>query len=211
MQYNSLSEKAYYMVKEMIATCEKGHYLSMRDVAQQFGMSYTPVREAFQKLKNEGLLELEPNVGYFVPKMDIQDLMRIYQARECVEPYVFEGAFDLLAKPDVDILKDCIRKQKLYLSQKNIKEYLKEDERFHRVFFDAFNNPYLTDIVKTVRAKYLVCSKSIGHGSDIATGQHEKIVELIEQGRKEEAVQLLKEHIVAAKLRMMEGFISYNR
>lgn len=210
MEYNSLSEKAYYRVKDMISTCEKGKYLSMRDVALQLGMSYTPVREAFQKLKNEGLLQLEPNVGFFVPSLDINDLLKIYQARECIEPFAFEGAADLLTAADIAALKESIRKQKKCLTQKKIKEYLREDEKFHQVFLDVFNNPYMTELVKSVRAKYLVCSKSIKHGSEIALVEHEKIVEYLEQGQMEKAANLLKEHITAAKLRMMEGYISYS-
>ncbi len=84
MEYGSLSEKAYNLIKDRILTFEKGQYISMREMSSQLGISYTPVREAFLKLKSEGLLDLEPNVGYFVPKLDIKDLMQIYEARECI-------------------------------------------------------------------------------------------------------------------------------
>lgn len=210
MEYGSLSEKAYYLIKDRILTFEKGQYISMREMSSQLGISYTPVREAFQKLKGEGLLDLEPNVGYFVPKLDIKDLMQIYEARECIERFVFEKAFDLLTKEDIDALKESVRKQALHLSDRDIKEYLKEDERYHMVFFKAANNPYLTDLVKSIRAKYLVCSKRIRHGSDVALEEHIKIIELIEKGEKLGAAELMQQHVTQAKLRMMEGYIAYN-
>jgi len=210
MEYNSLSEKAYYLVKDMILSCDKGSYISMRDVAQQIGMSYTPVREAFQKLKSEGLLDLEPNVGFFVPKLDIKDLMQIYEARECMESFVFERAFDLITPRDIEVLKDSVEKQRRFLSDDQIREYLKEDERFHLVFFETYNNPYLTEMAKSIRAKYLVCSKRIRQGSAVATVEHLKMIELIEKGEKEKATELMREHVAQAKLRMMEGYIAYN-
>jgi len=54
MEAVSLSDRAYYMLKEMIPNMDKGQHLSMRDLANQMGMSYTPVREAFHRLKSEG-------------------------------------------------------------------------------------------------------------------------------------------------------------
>lgn len=210
MEYGSLSEKAYHLVKDMILACEKGQYLSMRDVASQIGMSYTPVREAFQRLKNEGLLDLEPNVGFFVPRLDISELVKIYEARECIEKFVLDKAFDNLRPADIKELKDAVEEQKKCLAAEDIRGYLKEDERFHMVFFKACNNPYLTELVRSIRAKYLVCSKKIRHGSDVAIEEHLSMIELIEKGDKEKAAALMQFHVTHAKQRMMEGYISYS-
>jgi DNA-binding GntR family transcriptional regulator len=153
---------------------------------------------------------LRPNIGFFVPRLDIKDLMQIFEARECIERFVFEGAFDKLTKEDIEMLKESVEKQKRFLHTEEIREYLKEDERFHLVFFNAFNNPYLTELVKSIRTKYLVCSKRIRLGSEVASTEHSRMIELIEKGEKEKAAQLMSEHVIGAKLRMMEGYISYN-
>jgi DNA-binding GntR family transcriptional regulator len=209
VERSTLSDKAYYMIKDMIPACEKGQYLSMRDIATQIGMSYTPVREAFQRLKGEGLLDLAPNVGFFVPRLDMKDLMQIFQVRECIEGFVFERAFDLLTREDIIELKDSVERQRKFLNKGEIREYLRTDEQFHLVFLRTYNNPHLTTLVNEVRDKYLVCSKRIREGSSEAIEEHKRIIEFIEAGQKEEGAKLLEAHIVAAKQRMMEGYISF--
>ncbi len=66
----SLSEKAYTIIKEKILNCKEEKYLNIRKMGKDLDMSYTPVREAFQRLERDGFLELVPKLGYFIPKLD---------------------------------------------------------------------------------------------------------------------------------------------
>jgi len=73
----TLSEHAYVVLKEKLLTMEGGAYLSMRQFANEIGMSYTPVREAFLRLQNEGALKQIPNVGFLVATMDIKEILQL--------------------------------------------------------------------------------------------------------------------------------------
>ena len=90
----SLSDKAYNLIKEKLISCDEGEYLSIREMSEQIGMSYTPVREAFQRLAKEGLLEQVPKLGFFVRRIDIRRISEIFQVRECLELFVLERVFD---------------------------------------------------------------------------------------------------------------------
>ncbi len=209
MEVFTLSDKAYNTIKEMIPNLDKGQHLSMRDLANQMGMSYTPVREAFHRLKNEGLLEHSPNVGFFVPRMDIIDIMQIFQVRECIEVFVLDRAFEMLTPDNVANLNKYVELQTQHLSRGEMREYMRADEQFHMEFFKVYNNPLLTNLMKTVRQQYLVCSQSIHRGGTIAIAEHKEIAQRIAARDKENAVRLLEEHIVAAKQRMKEGYITF--
>lgn len=209
MEAISLSDRAYRMIKEMILNLDEGQHLSMRDLANQMGMSYTPVREAFHRLKNEGLLDHSPNIGFFVPRMDIIDIMQIFQVRECVEVFVLDRAFSMLTPENVANLNKYVELQTEYLLKGEIREYMRADEQFHMEFFKIYNNPHFTNLIKTVRQQYLVCSQSINRGGTIAIAEHKEIAQRIAAGDKENAVRLLEEHIVAAKQRMKEGYITF--
>ena len=78
----TLSELAYFTLKEKLLTMDSGAYLSIRQVANEMGMSYTPVREAFLLLQKEGSLRQITNVGFFVATMDINEILQFFQVRE---------------------------------------------------------------------------------------------------------------------------------
>jgi DNA-binding GntR family transcriptional regulator len=209
MEALTLSDKAYKTLKEMIPTLDAGQHLSIRDFAHRMGMSYTPVREAFHRLRNEGLLEYSPNIGFFIPRMGLIDIMQIFQVRECIEVFVLDRAFDMLTDENVSNLKKYVELQEEYLSKGRMREYMRCDEDFHLEFFKVYNNPHFTNLIKTVRQQYLVCSQSIHRGGRTGIAEHKEIIDRIMARDKQNAVRLLEEHIVEAKQRMKEGYIAF--
>lgn len=208
MKGTALSEKAYSIIKERLNSFEKGKHLSVRQIAKQLGMSYTPVREAFHRLEREGFLERVPNVGFFVARMDINDIIEIFQVRECLERFVLEKVFDIITDDEIRVLSDCVRQQEVFLGKGDIKQYMKMDERFHFVFFELYGNRHFIRLIKNVREQYLICSDRIAKaGSAEAIMEHKQIIEHIKNRDKEKALSLMVAHIENAKQRMKEGYI----
>jgi DNA-binding GntR family transcriptional regulator len=94
MQSPLLQPKHVSVVDQLYATLRAaiidnalspGARISEADVAQQYGVSRQPVREAFIKLANEGLLEVRPQRGTFVAKISLQAVMDARFVREAVE------------------------------------------------------------------------------------------------------------------------------
>lgn len=143
-------------------------------------MSYTPVREAFQRLQREGLLELVPNVGFFVARMNIKDVVEIFQVRECLERFVLDKVFDLITDKEIGVLSDCVQQQALFLEAGDIGQYMNMDERFHLVFFELYGNQHFIRLIKNVREQYLICSIKIArNGSSEAITEHAQIIDHI--------------------------------
>lgn len=208
---SSLSEKAYGIIKKKIMNSNGEKYLSLRKMAEELDMSYTPVREAFQRLERDGLLELVPKVGYFITELNLNDIIKIMQVRECLENFVFEKVFDFLTEEHIQTLSNYLDKQVKNLEDDDIKQYYKNDALFHKVFFDIYDNDYLTNLIENVREKYLMGStKTIiemkKHGVVEAIEEHKELIESIKKGDKQETINKFADHIEKSKQRIKHGY-----
>jgi len=204
----TLSDKAYNIIKEDLIYADKGSYLSIREYADKLKMSYTPVREAFLRLHKEGLLELVPKVGFFTARLNLNEILQIFQVRECVEIFVFKKVFNLLTEEHINLLEKCVDKQRHGLETNNIREYIDADEKFHSIFIDIYNNQYLINLYKNIREQYLICSNKIAEShSEVAIDEHMQIIQYIKCKDLEKAVTALGSHIENAWQRMKDGYI----
>ena len=204
----SLSEHAYNVLKEKLLTLESGAYLSSRQFANEIGISYTPVREAFLRLQKEGALKQIPNVGFFVVKMDINDIMQLFEVRECIEPFVLRQIINRVTSSHIMIMRALAGEQKQALDTGDITRYMKLDIEIHEVMLDIYGNPHLKSMYHSVREKYMICSNRIAltFHSD-ALEEHKNLIDAIEEGNTELALDLLNKHFENAKHRILEGYI----
>ncbi|MCG0276481.1 MAG: GntR family transcriptional regulator [Thermosediminibacteraceae bacterium] len=203
----TLSEKAYNIIKEKLLHTEKGSYLSIRKVAEEINMSYTPVREAFLRLHKEGFLELVPRVGFFANAISLDEILQIYEVRECVELFVLRKVFYSIDETHIELMKKYLEKQKRCLQNNQIYDFVKADQKFHEVLIDLYNNKYITELYKNVREQYYICSKNIAEGvSDAAIVEHGELLKFIEKKDLEKALEALNMHIQNAKERVKIGY-----
>lgn len=206
---SSLSDVAYHALKKKIITLGGGSYISARQFANELGLSYTPVREAFLRLQREGTLKLIPNVGFFINTFDIGELIQIFQARECTEVFVLEKAFDLVTKEHIDQMKKINAQLAAALAKGNIVEYQQLDIKLHETLFIIYGNRHLLNFYRNIREQYMLCSVRVAKRlSNAAVLEHAEVIECIESGDKEKAVNALKKNITQAKERVIEGYIN---
>src|SRR3954471_3070158 len=92
----SASERAYRHVKSGVldGTIPGGELLSENEIAEQLGMSRTPVRAAFGQLEAEGLLRLYPKRGALVVPVSAQETEAVMETRWVIERYAIERVID---------------------------------------------------------------------------------------------------------------------
>ena len=204
----SLSEHAYVSLKEKLLTMESGAYLSARKFANEIGVSYTPVREAFLRLQKEGALKQIPNVGFLVATMDINEILQMFQVRECIEPFVLRHVIKRMTPNYISTMRRYTEEQKQALEVRDIVQYMKLDIKIHEVLLDIYDNQHLKTMYHTIREKHLFCSKRIAQMLyPGALEEHAKLIDAIESGDTKLATKVLNEHIENAKQRIMEGYI----
>lgn len=207
MTRETLGDRAYYALKEKIITLESGTYLSARQFANEIGMSYTPVREAFLRLQREGAIRQVPNVGFFVETMDLSDLIQFFQVRECIEPFVLKKVFSRFTPQHINKMREYVEKQRHALAAGDIMDYMLIDISLHEVILEMYGNRHLFTLYHTIREQYMYCSNKIAvdYYPD-AISEHLSMIDAIERDDMKSALKLLTSHIENAKQRMRDGY-----
>jgi GntR family transcriptional regulator, rspAB operon transcriptional repressor len=181
-----------------------GTALNESDVAAQFGVSRTPVREAFRTLLSEGLLDVRPQKGTFVSLLhrpELEDALFVREALEC-------AAAQLAARAPLDERRSLLRiveKQRAALREGDRNASLAADEELHRRIMELSGHASAWGVVRQARTHLerlrRIASAELG-GSEEALRFHARIAKAIVAGDEDAAVKLLRSHI-----RQIEGFI----
>lgn len=100
MKETGYKQIAYEHIKKMIVSGEllPGAVLNEKELTVALGFSRTPIREAIQRLAQEGLLEVLPSRGTIVSHISVSDIGRLYEARKLIEPYVVKLAAEYVSR-----------------------------------------------------------------------------------------------------------------
>jgi DNA-binding GntR family transcriptional regulator len=120
-----------------------GHSLSETALAEAFGVSRTPVREALKQLQVEGLVDVVPRVGTFVSKPSELDVIELFDVKEMLEGL----AARLLAQrgrvPEVERLKQNVEESRTSVARGDLARYAHLVEEFHEVLVAGADNAKL--------------------------------------------------------------------
>lgn len=203
-----LSDTVYEKLKPVVMDAKEGDFFSVRKSASQLGVSYTPVREALLRLHKEGLLNLIPNVGFFVTHMDMRTIVDIHQSRDCVERYVLPQVVEKMTTADIAALRVLVTEQHRALERGDHVTYAARDEAFHNAIIDLLGNRKLSDFYSTVRSQYQVGNNKIAVSySELPIQEHERFLQKVETGDFPGALEVYYAHTAAALNRMKEGYV----
>lgn len=111
-----------------------GDRIRQEDIAERFGASRLPVREALRMLEAEGLTEHEPNKGSRVPRLSQHDVDVIYQMRERLEPLALIESLPKLTEEEHDRLDEV---QQQIESNTDVERFLDLDREFHMLTYSG--------------------------------------------------------------------------
>ena len=118
----------YLRVAILNGEISPGERIRQEEVAEQFGTSRLPVREALRMLAAEGLTEHEPNKGARVPRLDQHQVDVIYQMRERLEPLALAESLPRLSETDLARLDEI---QTRIEANTDLNSFLALDREFH--------------------------------------------------------------------------------
>lgn len=129
-----------------------GTRISEAEVAQQYGISRQPVREAFISLSKEGLLDIRPQRGSFVAKISRDSVLDARFVREAVEADIVKL---LAASPDMALVKDLRAKlcQQEDVAGGSVREFIDADEIFHRTLAEGAGKGNAWRVVVEMKAQ----------------------------------------------------------
>lgn len=181
----TLQSQIYASLKEAIVNgkFEPGVPMSTRGLAESFGTSIIPVREALGKLVSEGGFEILPRGSVAVPLMTVERFCDLRRARVLIEGYATELAASQITAKDVDLLGSlCLRMSKAYDSMQS-KDFLLSNRQFRYTIYEAADSPILLSIIDNLWLQFgpflnLAFPRTIASGIE----RHHEAVEALRKG-----------------------------
>lgn len=170
--------------------------LSEPDLAREYAVSRQPVREAFITLEHEGLVEIRPQRGTYVKRIDISSVLNGRFVREAVEADIVRR---LAGRPDKDLVRE-MRKQlteQRAASKQNPIAFIELDERFHKTLASAAGVEksweYLDEIKSQMdRVRFI---SDVEFPIRRLIDQHARVVDMIEAGDVDSAEAGMRTHL----------------
>jgi DNA-binding GntR family transcriptional regulator len=170
-------------------------------VAQEFGVSQAPVREALRELESLRLVDSEPHRGVRVRQVTTEELLEIYPVRAALEEVAARDATRNL-KGDVADLEAELDAMLAAAEANDLNDHAIHDVRFHRLIVEASGNRTLQELWDSLRVHARTAITPMGVDDMQAVAEsHRPVLEAIRSGRPAEAGKVLRRHIEAfAKL-----------
>jgi DNA-binding GntR family transcriptional regulator len=145
------------MLKEAILEGEfkGGEQLGEQDLQARFGVSRSPLREAFRELEKVGLVDIIPRKGSFVRRISRKDIEENFPVRATLEGLAAKLAAKNMTEKVLDHLTTILQEMKTATKSRNTKEYYTHHLRFHEAFIERAENELLVNTLKNLRMQSL--------------------------------------------------------
>ena len=179
-----------------------GQRLKEEELAQQLGISRTPIREALLVLQTEGLLEATPNRGAAVRSYDHAELEELYDLRAVLESHAARRAASRVTTEQLEELRASCDRFALLLAGDDLPALVAENGFFHDTILAAAASDRLKGMVRQVVALPLVYKSYIWYSPAQASASHHyhlQLVRALEQRDGERAEIVMREHVFEAR------------
>lgn len=198
--FRPVQKDAYTLILEAIddGTYRPGDRLVESELADRFGVSRTPIREALQRLETQSLLTRDGR-SLIVASLDHNQLSELYVVRAELEGLAARLAARHATAEEIRVLQDMVEEDRKFLN--DAKALARANRRFHKQIHLASHNRYLVQQLGMVhRTMALMATTSLaaeGRGID-ALAEHDAIVKAICARDENAAYEALKTHISQA-------------
>ena len=151
--HRPLREMVYEELKAQILTGKiiPGTRLMEIELADNMGVSRTPIREAIRKLEKEGLVVIEPRKGAYASQISNEDMVAILEVRQNMEGLAAYFAASRINSDELETLKESFENYNRAVEEGSTVDMIKYDTRFHRIIVDASHNKILVQMIEQLQ------------------------------------------------------------
>jgi DNA-binding GntR family transcriptional regulator len=194
-----LRDQAYSALKDAILSGKfaPGDHLVELEIAHSLGLSRSPVREAFRRLEQEGLL-LVTRAGVVVQQISSKDIQGIYFVRQHLEGVTSALAAEHATADEITELRQLLKTMELAVKEKNEKKIIRSSNEFHTLLYSLSRNQYLIDLLNATYEKirhFRNVNITVHQRGRSAFEEHRAVVEAIARHDVAKAERLSQEHI----------------
>ncbi len=179
-------------------TFQSGVQLRQDALAEEFGISRIPIREALVQLESEGLVKIVPHKGAIVSELSIAEIDELFELRLLLEPRLLEASAPHLTAEDFARLHSILDEYNSEIKAMHIGRWGELNTQFHMLMYRHAEKPRSLTLVANLLQdcdRHARIQLSINNNTERATCEHNELVTLCEQGRIDKASALLKSHI----------------
>jgi DNA-binding GntR family transcriptional regulator len=198
----SIRDQIYEAIQESIVnnSYKPGEELQIDRLAEEFGVSTTPIREALIRLESSGLVHLIPNKGARVTDFREDDIRDTWELRKLLEPYAAGLAAELDLSQEIRELNatyDVLEKE-----PQNGNLYIQSDILLHELLYTHLSNTLLKETLhnilqRSMRMRYFAEDISKLHDQVVleVISEHKRILQALEAQNREKTVEAVRRHI----------------
>jgi len=206
----SLPEVAYRELQNLIMTGEikAGERINESQISEQLGINRAPIREACRRLQQEGLVKIEKNKGAFLRDIPVEEAADLYDVRASLEGLAAMNAATSWKESDMLALIECFEGMQMASAEQDKKQLYSHAADFHTIIVGMSGNQHLIEIIQSVTRKISVFRFKLSKAPDstISCEDEEAILKAVQDRDAPRASQLMQEHVLKGKMRMMMNF-----
>ena len=194
------SEQIYESLRRAIVhlDMQPGVAISEKDICGAYAISRTPVREALQRLAEEGLVNIVPHSGTYVSRISLKFSEEGFVIRRALEVESVRRAAERIGTADIDALDAIIARMRVILADNRLEDYIDEDDAFHAAIAAVSGYPRIWKFINLAKVHLdrmrQLSAPLPGHLAEV-TEQHAGIVRALERRNADQAELAMRIHL----------------
>jgi DNA-binding GntR family transcriptional regulator len=207
----ALREEAYEALRKAIlrGRVKPGQRLKEERLASEIGTSRTPIREAFHKLEQEGLVTRLPRGGFAVREWSQSDVEEIFGIRSVLESYAASLATEKIEEAKLATLEGKLRESEECLRKGETEKLIQLNTEFHDLLYKSSNSPRLYHMINTLRDyfyHYRVGILRVDGIPRVSLRDHKRMIAAMRKKDSTLVERLVREHILRGKEIVLREF-----
>jgi DNA-binding GntR family transcriptional regulator len=213
--FRPLGEMVYESLREAIVKqdLKPGERLMETELADDMGVSRTPVREAIRKLELEGYVVMIPRKGAFVAGLSIKDINEVFEIRGALEALAAGLSASRATNDEIEEMERHLLEEASLWESSDLLKTIDIDTRFHELIYRASRNVRLLEMIMDLREqvqRFRTTTLAVPGRMKFALDEHRRVIEAIASRNVQQAQKAAREHIESAENALLE-VISYQK
>ncbi len=212
IEKRALTDLVYEQIKRMIrdGTIAPGQKISKRDLSGDLGVSQTPVNEAVNRLKGEGLIDQRRRQGFFVKEFTYEDLKNLLEVRAGIEAIAVRLYIEVQSDQKLDELVHYFDGFQPPLSKTELNRYLKADRDFHKNLISLSGNSLLIGMDNDFNFFLKSNHQGLIRSPEETLKEHREIIEAIKSRDVRKAQELCMLHHLRSRDVIKEKHLKFS-
>ncbi len=185
-----------------------GERLMEIPLAEELGVSRTPIREAIRKLEQEGFVVMIPRRGTYVADITLKDINQVFEIRSSLEELAASLASERITPDELEELERHLVSINDYMENRDFDKIVAADIAFHEVLYSASRNDRLIEIIHNLREQtFRFRSVSMNQPGRLAKTweEHRLLVEALADHNPQQARRIARIHMEHSEQALLSG------